>query len=27
VRQESTGRVMRYTTHVYATDKAPGKRY
>jgi len=21
VRQESTGRVMRYTTHVYATDK------
>jgi ribulose-bisphosphate carboxylase small chain len=27
VRQESSGRVIRYTTHPYATDKAPGKRY
>ena len=27
VRQECSGRVIRYTTHPYATDKAPGRRY
>ena len=27
VRQEGSGRVIRYTTHSYATDKASGKRY
>ena len=27
VRQECSGRVIRYTMHPYSTDKAPGKRY
>jgi len=27
VRQECSGRVIRYTTHPYSTDKPPGKRY
>jgi len=27
VRQEAENRVIRYTTHSYATDNAPGERY
>jgi ribulose-bisphosphate carboxylase small chain len=27
VRQESEGRMIRYTVHSYATDKAENERY